>query len=67
MELATTVLRLYRAPDPTIDPVNELDDNYDLAVIRHSNEECLITEQGQLLSAGESLADWRRRRKAVAA
>lgn len=64
---ATTVLRLYRAPDPTIDPLDELDAEYDMAVIRQSNEECLITEQGMLLSAGESLANWQRRRKAIAA
>lgn len=67
MDLVNTVVRLYRAPDPSIDPIDELDPTYDLSVIRQSNEECLITEQGQLLSAGESLADWKRRRKAVAA
>lgn len=65
MELDTTVLRLYRAPDLSIDPEDDLRTDYDLAVIRQSNEECLITEQGILLSAGESLSEWFKRRKVV--
>ena len=63
MSIATRTQTLYVAGDPGIDPVNDVPEGHDFYAALQSTEHWMASEDGALLSTGESLDDYRKRLK----